>query len=51
MPITISRCAVICQSVAEVKLAGMIPLGAVSHKYIFFKLLLLLLLSLPGPKF
>ena len=29
---------VICQSVAEVKLTGVAPLGTVSHKFIYFLL-------------
>ena len=43
MLITLSRRALICQSVVEVQLTGVAPLGAVSHRLL---LLLLLLLSL-----
>ena len=32
MLITLSRRAAICQSVAEVQLTGLAPLGAVSHR-------------------
>ena len=35
MLITLSRRAAICQSVAEVWLTGVAPLGAVSHRCIF----------------
>ena len=35
MVITLSRRASICQSVAEVKLTGVAPLGAVSHRFNF----------------
>ena len=49
MLITLSRCTTICQSVAEVKLTGVVSLEAVTHNLFFFKfnnnnLLLLLLL-------
>ena len=33
MLITLSRRAAICQSVAEVQLTGVAPLGAASHKF------------------
>ena len=33
MLITLSRRTAICQSVAEVQLAGVAPLGAVSHRF------------------
>ena len=36
MLITLSRRAAICQSVAEVQLTGLAPLGAVSHRFIIF---------------
>ena len=38
MLITLSRRTAICQSVAEVQLTGVVPLGAVSHRFnlIFF---------------
>ena len=35
MLITLSRPAAISQSVAEAKLIGVVPLGAVSHRFIF----------------
>ena len=38
MLITLSRRTVICQSVAEVQLTGVAPLGAVSHRFIFLNL-------------
>ena len=41
MLITLSRRSAICQSVAEVQLTGVTPLGAVSHRFIFLLLLLL----------
>ena len=36
MLITLSRRTAICQSVAEVQLTGVAPLGAVSHRFNFF---------------
>ena len=36
MLITLSRCAAICQSVAQVQLTGVAPLETVSHRFIFF---------------
>ena len=36
MLITLSRRVAICQSVAEVQLTGVTPLGAVSHRFNFF---------------
>ena len=36
MLITLSRRAAICQSVAEVLLTGVVPLGAVSHRFNLF---------------
>ena len=36
MLITLSRRAAICQSLAEVQLTGLAPLGAVSHRFNFF---------------
>ena len=35
MEITLSRCVVICQSVAEVELTRVIPLEAVNYKFNF----------------
>ena len=35
MLITLSHCAAICQSVAEVQFTGVAPLGAVSHRFNF----------------
>ena len=37
MLITLSRRAAICQSVAQVYLTGVAPLGAVSHRFNFLK--------------
>ena len=39
MLITLSRRAAICQSVAEVQLTGVTPLGAVSHSFNLIQLL------------
>ena len=39
MQITLSRSTTICQSVAEVLLTDVAPLGAVSHRFIFFSLM------------
>ena len=39
MLITLSRRSAICQSVAEVYLTGVASLGAVSHRFNFFKYL------------
>jgi hypothetical protein len=39
MLITLSRRTVICKSDAEVKLTGVVPLGAVSYRFIFYLLL------------
>ena len=38
MLITLSRRNAICQSVAKVQLTGVAPLGAVSHRFNFFKI-------------
>ena len=46
MLITLSHCTAICQSVAEVYLTGVTPLGAVSHILFFFLVYILL-----APKF
>ena len=48
MLITLSRRATICQSVAEVQLTGVAPLGAVSHR---FNLILILIHVLVIPEF
>jgi len=42
MPITLSRRTVVCQSVAEVYLIGVSPLGAVSH---LFNLILIIIVT------
>ena len=36
MPIPLCRRTAICQSVAEVELTGVAPLGAVSHRFFFY---------------
>ena len=44
MLITISRCTAICQSVAEVYLTGVAPLGAVSHRIIIIIIIIITLI-------
>ena len=41
MLIILSRRTAICQLVAELYLTGVTPLGAVSHKFFFFNLILI----------
>ena len=41
MLIALSCHTVICQSVAEILSTGVAPLGAVSHRFIFFNLILI----------
>ena len=44
MLITLSRRAAICQSVAEVKLTGMAPLGAVRHRFNFIIIIIIIII-------
>ena len=47
MLITLSRRTAICQSVAEVYLTGVGPLGAASHRFIIIIIIIIIIIVIP----